>query len=94
MNERFLNKLNNDFENGKPWRQRHPLKVSEFIRIIIIFLRGLHYLLVHFAASKNSAALQEELESLFVSFSENILLEVEQTKNEMNSKASAIEEVR
>lgn len=47
----------------------------------------------NFAASKNSAALQEELESLFVSFSENIQLEVEQTKNEMNSKASAIEEV-
>ena len=49
---------------------------------------------VYFTASKNSAALQEELESLFVSFSENIHLEVEQTKNEMNSKASAIEEVR
>ena len=48
----------------------------------------------YFIASKNSAALQEELESLFVSFSENIQQEVEQTKNEMNSKASAIEEVR
>ena len=59
------------------------------------FLRIFHdlFLFIYFKASKNSAALQEELESLFVSFSENIQLEVEQTKNEMNSKASAIEEV-
>lgn len=50
-------------------------------------------LLHNFVASKNSAALQEELESLFVTFSDNIQLEVERTKNEMNLKASAIEEV-
>ena len=101
MNKRFLNKLDIDFENGKIITEISS-KFIDIVKHLILstedcyFSRIFHvlFLLICFKASKNSAALQEELESLFVSFSENIQLEVEQTKNEMNSKASAIEEVR
>lgn len=100
MNKRFLNKLDTDFENGNTYR-----KIFLQIWCTKSIIYNLNNLIFHaiyfvslyyfdFAASKNSAALQEELESLFVSFSDNIQLEVEQTKNEINSKAYAIEEVR
>lgn len=46
-----------------------------------------------FLALKNSATLGEELEGMFHSFSENILKEVEATKDQMNTKATKIEEV-
>lgn len=42
---------------------------------------------------KNSASLGEELEGMFQSFSDNILKEVEATKDEMHTKALAIEVV-
>ena len=46
-----------------------------------------------FSASEKSSALGEELKTMFVSYSENVLRDNKNAKEELEAKASAIEEV-
>ena len=103
-NTRFMSLLDKDFESGNSIFVLVICYLFIFMKYCVLLMINIdtwkqfnssHTIFIYFVflALKNSATLGEELEGMFHSFSENILKEVEATKDQMNTKATKIEEV-